>query len=356
MRLVFVAWNGSEHTRRWVSFFAQRGDEVHVVTCGDRKPSRGGYTVHDLGSPRFGKVGYLLKIPAARRIIRALDPDVIHAHHVTSYGMIALASGRRPLVVTAHGSDVLVSPRNPLLRRIVARVLRSAVLITVPSEHMTAAVKALTAPRDKRIVTFQYGVDVAELIEIADRLRVTSTASAPRIVCARHLWPVYRVDLLIRALAHVRDTGHQFTCDIAGDGPERPALERLTHDLSLDDRITFRGHLSALATQELMARSDIYVSVAESDGASISLLEALALGPVPVLSDIPANREWIEDGASGVLVELSAGCIADGIVCATRLDRAAAARSNRETVRARADRATNLGAFAAILDQLVDRE
>jgi glycosyltransferase involved in cell wall biosynthesis len=353
MRLVFVAWNGSEHTRRWVSFFARRGDDVHVVTCGDREPSEPGYTVHDLGPPKLGKIGYLAKIPAARRVIRSLDPDLVHAHHVTSYGLIALASGRRPLVVTAHGSDVLVSPRNPLLRRVVARVLRAAALITVPSQHMAAAVEALTAPREKRVVTFQYGVDVARLVELGDRVRSSSTPAAPRIVCARHLWPVYRVDLLIRALARMRDAGHDFTCDIAGDGPERHALEGLTRELLLDARITFLGHLSPLETQELMAASDVYVSVAESDGVSISLLEALALGLVPVLSDIPANRDWIEDGASGMLVQLSAEGIADGIVRATRLDRATAARTNRETVRARADRATNLGAFAELLDELV---
>ena len=48
-----------------------------------------------------------------------------------------------------------------------------------------------------------------------------------------------------------------------------------------------------------MGRADVYVSLAESDGTSIALLEALALGAVPVLSDIPANRAWVRDGETG---------------------------------------------------------
>ena len=58
MRIAFVAWQGSEHTRRWAGFYAARGHEVHVITCGDGTASlaevRGTYRVHDLGPPRLG--------------------------------------------------------------------------------------------------------------------------------------------------------------------------------------------------------------------------------------------------------------------------------------------------------------
>jgi hypothetical protein len=71
------------------------------------------------------------------------------------------------------------------------------------------------------------------------------------------------------------------------------------------------------------------------------------------LSDIPANRGWIDDGDSGVLVEPAEQSIADGILRATRLDRAAAAASNRATVRARADRTTRLRELETMLIEVV---
>ena len=75
------------------------------------------YAVHDLGPPRPGKPGYLAKVRPARRLISTLRPDVVHAHYATSYGLLGLASGVHPLVVSAHGDDVLISPGNPLMRR-----------------------------------------------------------------------------------------------------------------------------------------------------------------------------------------------------------------------------------------------
>lgn len=357
MRIVFVAWAGSEHTRRWAGFFAARGHEVHVVTCGDGAAGSGGagYAVHDLGRPRLGKAGYLAKLPAARRTIRSLAPHLVHAHYVTSYGLLALASGRRPLVLTAHGSDVLVSPRNPFMRALVRRVLRAASLITIPGEHMREAIDALLGGVDRPVLVLQYGVEVDRLAALGDRLGdVAAERRRPlRIVSVRHLLPLYGVDLLLQALAELRAGGLEFSCDIVGGGPERAPLERLTRDLSLDDCVVFHGAVPSAAAEEAMARADVYVSVPASDGLSISLLEALAIGVVPVLSDIPANRGWVEEGSSGAYATRTAEGVADGILRASRLDRATATRRNRELVRARADRATNLGRLERALLDLV---
>jgi L-malate glycosyltransferase len=191
MRMVFVAWQGSEHTRRWASFFAARGHDVHVVTCGverttvDESPST--YTTHDLRRPHFGKLGYVLKVPRARRLIRSLLPDVVHAHHATSYGLLAAAAGVHPLVVTAHGSDILISGRKAVMRPLLRRVLDAADLVTAPAEHVCEAIRELGTRTD--IAVFQYGVEVDRLRAIATSAH-GSDARKPgvvRIVSARGL-------------------------------------------------------------------------------------------------------------------------------------------------------------------------
>lgn len=372
MRLVYVAFNGSIHTRRWVSFFASRGHEVHVVTCGgagavdytaEGEVIGRTWTVHDLGVARWGKLGYVFKVRRARRVIRQLDADLVHVHWLTSYGMLAWAAGVRPLVATAHGDDVLIAPRTWWKRWLVKRVLSVASLVTVPSEHMREAVIALGAiGSDVEVGVYQYGVDVARLADVgssrrrAHHERTTRDDSkipqSVRIVSTRAMLDIYRLDVLIDALVLLQADGLAVHCDLVGDGPLRSHLESMVRDAGIEHLVTFHGHVAAVAVERIVADSDIYVSVAASDGVSLSMLEAMALGAVPVLSDIPANRSWINDGHTGVLVDIDPSALAGGIRRALELDPWRVARDNVAVVAERADMATNLLACEQAYDDL----
>jgi glycosyltransferase involved in cell wall biosynthesis len=356
VRIAFLAFHGSVHTRRWVSWFAQRGHDVHVVTCGDDAELEfdGQYEVHDLGIPRLGKLGYVAKVPAVRRVIRSLDADLVHAHQATSYGALALACGARPYVVTAHGSDILLAPRNPVFRTVLRPVLRGASLVTVPSEQMRDTVYDLAGTRP-RVLTFQYGVDTALLAAIADDVR-GSVGHGERplgVASARPLFRLYHFESLVEALGLLRDRGVVVTCDLYDDGPERASLLSSIESLGLDGSVSLHGFEPERVVLEALARSDVYVSLAESDGASIALLEAMALGAVPVLADIPANRAWVRDGENGILTRTDPVSVADAIERAATLDRAGVAAENLALVATRADRETNLTMLERELETMV---
>jgi glycosyltransferase involved in cell wall biosynthesis len=259
-------------------------------------------------------------------------------------------------VVTAHGDDVLIAPDNTLMRRLVQRVLRAAKLITVPGDPMHRAVVDLLAPQAPPaagIAVFQYGVESARLAEAGRRAREAAGPGPLRIVSARSLLHLYRVDALIDALAQLDAQDVDFHCDLLGDGPEREALELQVRRHGLGERVTFHGAVTPAEVERHVGASDVYVSVSESDGVSLALLEALSLGAVPVLSDIPANRPWVNDGATGILVDIDAADIADGIRRAARLDRERVAADNLAVVAERADRDTNLAACELLVDSLV---
>ena len=353
MRIAFIAYQGSVHTQRWASFYARAGHDVHVVTCGGGAMAPETYAVHDLGAPRLGKAGYLLKLRAARRELARIAPDLVHAHWVTSYGLLAYVSGVRPLVVTAHGDDLLIAPRNPVLRRVVTSVLRAADLVTVPSEQMREAACAL-AGRDTPVEVFQYGVEASRLMSVAARARADRTATAQlAVVSARPLLELYRFDVLLDALALLATRGVVWSYDVYGDGPERAALETRAHGHGIEGRVRFHGQRPPEEVEQALARADIYVSVAESDGASIALLEALALGPVPVLSDIPANRPWVRDGETGVLTAIEPAAVAHAIERAAALDGEVVRSANQSVVCERADQDRNLGRLDDRLHALV---
>jgi glycosyltransferase involved in cell wall biosynthesis len=176
-----------------------------------------------------------------------------------------------------------------------------------------------------------------------------------RIVSARPLMPLYQVDLLIDALAILHGRGVRFECEILGDGPERKRLTRRAEQSGLAGAVRFLGNVDSAVVEERVARADISVSLSSRDGASLAVLEAMALGTVAVLSEIPANRPWATpEGA--VLVGRGAGEVADGISRAAGLNREAAIRHNRRLVLERADRETNLGRFDGVMDELVARK
>ena len=372
MRIVYIAYHGSIHTRRWVAFFAGRGHDVHVITCGggdvvdytaDGAVIGRTWKVHDVGAPVGGKLGYVFKRRAVRQLVHELQPDLVHAHWLTSYGMLALAAGAQPLVVTAHGDDVLIAPQIRWKRWLIRRVLRAARLVTVPSESMRDAVRALLPPRSSTpIEVFQYGVDVGRLADRGDELRRARhalrasqpTQSYPvQIISTRAMLRLYRIDVVIDAIVLLAMDGLNFQCDLVGDGPERATLEAAVADAGLQDRVTFHGHIPPDRVEQLVAQSDIYVSVAESDGMSLSLLEAMSLGAVPVVSDIPANRGWINSGETGVLVEIDPSAVAGGIARALELDPWRVARDNVAVVAERADITTNLTACEQAYDDLI---
>jgi L-malate glycosyltransferase len=92
-------------------------------------------------------------------------------------------------------------------------------------------------------------------------------------------------------------------------------LEREAQDLNVTSSAQFLGRVPHNQMPDLLAQADIYVSTSLSDGTSVSLLEALAMGLFPVVTDIPSNREWISDGETGFLVEAGAENIfADRII------------------------------------------
>jgi glycosyltransferase involved in cell wall biosynthesis len=120
------------------------------------------------------------------------------------------------------------------------------------------------------------------------------------IISLRQLAPLYRIDLLLMALSRMA-CREGVTAWVAGDGPDAEALAHLGWSLELDETVRFLGALDEDAVADALRAVDVYVSTSPSDGASLSLLEAMATGLLPVVTDIPANRAWIRHGGNGLL-------------------------------------------------------
>jgi len=321
MRLCYIGDISSVHTRRWIEFFARRGYDVHVIsTTPPRSPGGSSaelpmVTMHSLPLPRRGSYFQnllfgLFTMPARvwklRRLLRELDPDVVHVHYLNEAALFSVFAGLRPLVLTAWGSDILVAPEKSWIRKqAVTYTLRRADLITCDADHMKQRLVRLGADPEKVKVVF-FGIDV-ERFHPRRRdggvRRRLSAGAAPLVISIRSLEPVYDVASLIRAMPAVLERFPQMIFLIGGSGSLAAALGALAAQLGVQASVRFLGALSQEELPAYLASSDVYVSTALSDGGiAASTAEAMASGLPVVITDVADNRQWVEDGASGFLV------------------------------------------------------
>lgn len=228
---------------------------------------------------------------------------LVHAHWAVPTGVIgAIVAGltRKPLIVTIHGSDLRIAmDRKGLICRLFRWVCHRADHVHCVSKVQAKALEQIGIPAEK-ISVFPMGVDQS-FVEHARNRNDLFPEGAPTVLSNRNLQPIYNVALLIRAIPIVVQEVPEAKFLIAGEGPEREGLEREAATLGVSDHVQFLGRVPPDEMPRLLREADVYVSTSLYDGTSVSLLEAMASGCFPVVSDIPSNREWIVDGENGLL-------------------------------------------------------
>lgn len=303
MKICFLADAGSIHTARWCDHFASLGYEVHVITFRNANIKSAAVHYIDAGAIDVsgGNWKVLLKVPEVKRLLRKIKPHILHAHYATSYGLVGALANYHPYVVTALGSDVLISPKSSAIYRMVLRfVFRRSDWATAMAEHMRNAMLDLGVPPQK-VTTVPFGIDPAVFNAKqrqlpADRFVITST---------RNFESVYNLPHLIKAISKVRSEINDLQLNLIGDGSKRAEVERLVKDEQLDDVTKFFGRIPQPEIAKVLNGSHVFVTVSLSDGNNISLNEAMACGTYPIATDIPANTQWIDDKVNGRLVPVN---------------------------------------------------
>jgi glycosyltransferase involved in cell wall biosynthesis len=274
----------SVHVQRWAREMLARGWRVSLITARPQ-PIEG---VEQITLPPVRRSrDWLWRVGAARRALAQLRPDIVHAHYVTSYGYLAARAGWQPLVITAWGSDLLVTPaRNAPLRWLTAWTLRRARLVTGDSADLLAVANVLAPGVPMQCV--HWGVE-------RSRFTPAPWQSKPAVeaVSLRSWEPNYRIDIILRAFAQVRAIKPDARLHLLGGGSQEGALRALAVDLSLQDSVQFHGRLDDAGMAAVLARCKLSISVPQSDATSVSVLESMACGLAVIASDLPANRAWL---------------------------------------------------------------
>lgn len=302
VRIAFLGDGSLNHVRRWVGYFHERGHDVLLLSFepveGCPFPAR--RLTRRLPTKLFG---YLSALGSIKRELGTFRPDLVSALYLGGYGFVAARSGVRPLAVSSLGSDLLVDYPASIVHRLQIRsVLRSADLVITDAEELSRIAISI-GTRPAKILKAYMGID--ERVFLRRESASTEAPPAgdrPRVVSTRNLHPIYDVGLLVEAAPLVREKLDALFV-VCGDGPDRSRLEDRVSRLDLARSFAFKGRLSSEEIARELRAADVYVSTSRSDSTSVSLLEAMASGAIPVITDLPANREWITDGENGLIVK-----------------------------------------------------
>ena len=254
-----------------------------------------------------------------RRLVREHGVNVAHFHHAsTLYETIALTlrSTSTPWMVTFHGSDLRSDISEPMCHAVMFDLVTRAGAVTAVSESLrAAAVRAFPDASAKTSVIYN-SVEVALVDEAKDV--ASNGLDAKVVVFLGVLGKRKGADVLLDAWVDLVRSGGApppWTLVIAGDGPDKPALESIARDAGVSDRVRFVGATARADIATLLTGASIMVVPSRTEPFGLVAAEGQMLGRPIIASDTGGLPEVIQDGVTGLLVPVEdADALATAIV------------------------------------------
>lgn len=226
--------------------------------------------------------------------------DVCHTHFIIPTGPIARWAKKQfglPYIITAHGSDVeghnkktWMKIMHRILRPSWRNVVREASAVIAPSEHLLRLMKRELD--SDRYLIIPNGLNI-------DKYRADGTIKEKRILLMGRMQESKNFQTILNAVAMIpAEVWNDWHVDILGDGPYREELEHLSTVLGMNSRVTFHGWVENGSSKQLdfLKRSAVYISASHFENCPMAVLEAIASGCYPLLSDIEGHRQFFSEG------------------------------------------------------------
>ncbi|MDP2258253.1 MAG: glycosyltransferase family 4 protein [Caulobacter sp.] len=238
--------------------------------------------------------------PGLLAALRETAPDAIILHSVKTILPCWLYARARgiPLIAVEHQANALKTRSEWLASRLLMR-LADAVVVLTPDYRDTLRARLGDAWREERVQVIANGIDT-DAFAPADTPDGVGLGDGPvTIGMASRLAGNKRHEVLVEAMARLRDGGGDWRLTLAGDGETREAIAAQVAAAGLGDVVALPGYLGAATLRDWFGTLDIYVHATDGETLSTSILQAMAMELPIVGSDVP--------GVSGLLAE-GGGC------------------------------------------------
>jgi glycosyltransferase involved in cell wall biosynthesis len=304
IKVLILADGSSPHTKRWICPLISEDYEFLLVSFNKVKfeDIKSIYIDSFKQSETGGNYKLIFNLFKIRKVIKEFRPDIIHAHYATSYGLIgAILSKEIPFMLTCHGSDALITPKKNFLYNLAFRfTVKKAKRVTVVSMNILDNIFKMGI-RHNNIVNIYNSVDTSIFFLEKDH----SSRISYSFVSSRNFEQIYNHEYFVNIFNRISKAYPESSIKYAGNGSELEKVQSLVSELDLNQKVEFSGFIHQVELAKLYNNSIFYVSASLSDGSSAALLDAMSCGCIPIVSDIPANREFIVHKINGILFPLN---------------------------------------------------
>ncbi|MBK9729735.1 MAG: glycosyltransferase family 4 protein [Chitinophagaceae bacterium] len=303
MKKLLIIGMNSVHTYNFIQLIEGYFDEVMLITDSINEKYSGNSRAIDFSVANSWR--FLSTVSGIKKTVLAFQPSVIHIHQANTAAWFVLRAIRalqQTSIVTAWGSDILINPeRGFFYRKMVEQILKNANYFTADARFLAEKMKQLSK-NDIAVEVINFGID--PIFKSTKELETFFPQKENIIYSNRLHKKLYRIDHIIKAFAlFSKQNNKAWKLVIAATGVETENLQQLVHSLGIEKQVAFAGWVNAEENATWYRKAKIFVSYPESDATSVSLLEGMSAGCIPLLSDLPANREWITNHVNGIVTE-----------------------------------------------------
>ncbi len=359
MKICFIADANTIHARRWVEYFCKPENEIHILSTDYCIRPIEGAIIHNLSVPRNGievidgialrkkffsseftlkkrltnnvrqfvyrrshklepfYLSYLgYKALALRRkakiLINELNPDLIHCLRLPIEGYLGGLIGYRPLAISSWGHDLVYNARKHFIQRWLTRITLSKTDLYFPDntrDKYIAEVYGFSPLHKSHVILATGGLKLEKLPlyskDYTLREKLGFDLNTNLIISTRGFKFFYiNTEALVKAIPRIVEVFPNSVFVIDGNMKYGgySYIKGLAEDLKVEKYIRFTNRMEHQKLMDYLSASDIMVSVTTYDGWSISMLEGMAYGVIPIMSNHSPIQEWIRDGWNGYLI------------------------------------------------------
>lgn len=311
MKVLFLADPVSIHTVRWVNALTEENVEVSLFGLNKFDESlfkkkiifeSANITANVKNKPdaSFSKAVYLASLLKIKKFINRVKPDIVHAHYISSYGLLGSLTEFHPYIISVWGSDIFYVPQKGWLqKKLIKYSLKKADKILSTSNFMAEQIRGYT---HKPVITTPFGIDV----NVFKPVQQDSFFMPGDIVVGttKALEEKYGNEYLIRAFRLVKNRLPSVSLKllIVGGGSQENYLKHLVEELKLDNDTIFTGIVPHNEIQKYYNVMDIYAALStENESFGVSVLESMACETPVVVSDVGGFTELVLNEETGLI-------------------------------------------------------
>ncbi|MDR2407384.1 MAG: glycosyltransferase [Bacteroidales bacterium] len=314
MRVFILSDPNCVHTKRWVSSLSKH--DIEIFLFGLNKFDSSFYSQYSnisvyaidmisnlnnrVANGTFEKLKYLKMLKILKRKIKEFQPDILHAHYATSYGLLGALMNFHPYIISVWGSDVYDFPKVSFIHRCILKYnLKKADKILSTSHIMAKETHKYT---DKPIEITPFGVDIS----LFKKKNISRIDNKIVIGNVKTLSPKYGIDILIKSFKIVLDKNPELdlVLNIIGEGEEKENLINLCESLNISGKVSFLGKIENKLLPDYYNSFLVSVSVSVSDSESFGVVavESMACECPVVVSDADGFTEVVLNNETGFIV------------------------------------------------------